>query len=332
MHSALPSVKYFAQKKFAFFFIATALFIAVVFFALRYQSSVETTVGETEHITLAAKNPDFSKDTDEDGLADWEERLVGTNPTNSDTDGDGVSDRKEVFAERDPTTKETASQLAGESGGEHNLTEEVAQSLFVDYLASKKSSSGPNPDALALSLAEQSVSSSLSELPTYSSAQIKTVPDGGEAGIRQYGNNLGAILQKHAFKTKHEALILRDAITTGDKSELEKLYPVAAAYGAVVYDLEKLTPPASVATLHAEFLTGFARMRYTIQTFTRTFEDPMATLISVRQYQENAELLYNAFSESELLFTKHGITFSGNEPGYFVTHAIDAALELVQKQ
>jgi hypothetical protein len=36
-------------------------------------------------------------DTDGDGLPDWFEILIGTNPFNRDTDGDGLTDFEEVF-------------------------------------------------------------------------------------------------------------------------------------------------------------------------------------------------------------------------------------------
>ena len=45
------------------------------------------------------------KDTDQDGLKDWEEALWKTNPKNPDTDGDGTSDGEEVNSGRDPNKK-----------------------------------------------------------------------------------------------------------------------------------------------------------------------------------------------------------------------------------
>ena len=41
-------------------------------------------------------------DTDQDGLADWEEVLWQTDKNNPDTDGDGTSDGEEITASRDP--------------------------------------------------------------------------------------------------------------------------------------------------------------------------------------------------------------------------------------
>ena len=52
-------------------------------------------------------NPKWNMDTDNDGLKDAEEELIGTNPNNPDTDGDGLNDKFEVEAGLDPTKKDS---------------------------------------------------------------------------------------------------------------------------------------------------------------------------------------------------------------------------------
>ena len=50
------------------------------------------------------EDPDFlDEDSDNDGLADAEERELGTNPTDRDSDGDGVTDYGEVCFGTNPT-------------------------------------------------------------------------------------------------------------------------------------------------------------------------------------------------------------------------------------
>lgn len=49
-----------------------------------------------------SNSPDFKFDTDNDGLQDVEEKMLGTDPANPDTDGDGVNDGQEVLRGTDP--------------------------------------------------------------------------------------------------------------------------------------------------------------------------------------------------------------------------------------
>lgn len=71
-------------------------------------------LGETQNITLTlVDTPDnqdpqrFSTDQDGDGLKDWQENLIGTNPQSNDTDGDGYSDARELRNCYDPKTPNT---------------------------------------------------------------------------------------------------------------------------------------------------------------------------------------------------------------------------------
>ena len=57
---------------------------------------------ELAHGCLDAKTPDADEDSDNDGLPNGLERLLGTDPCNPDTDGDGISDGDEVRAGSDP--------------------------------------------------------------------------------------------------------------------------------------------------------------------------------------------------------------------------------------
>ena len=47
--------------------------------------------------------PAQTSDSDGDGLTDWQEILLGTNPQLADTDGDGVNDKDELLAGTNPT-------------------------------------------------------------------------------------------------------------------------------------------------------------------------------------------------------------------------------------
>ena len=54
-------------------------------------------------------------DSDQDGLADAEEKTYGTDPQNTDTDGDGYSDGAEVTSGYDPTKPAPGDRIVAEN-------------------------------------------------------------------------------------------------------------------------------------------------------------------------------------------------------------------------
>lgn len=66
----------------------------------------------------------IKRDTDEDGIADFEEMVIGTNPFHWDTDGDGLSDGYELTYNMDPLS------ASGEHGCDMNLDGDFM--AFVD--------------------------------------------------------------------------------------------------------------------------------------------------------------------------------------------------------
>ena len=80
----------------------------------------------------------FDVDTDGDGLNDWEEAQLGTDPNKPDTDGDGMPDGWEVAHGLNPLINDSAADLDGD--GQSNLGEFQQGSDPSDYF------SGPNMD------------------------------------------------------------------------------------------------------------------------------------------------------------------------------------------
>ena len=91
-------MKQLAKNRYVFFGLL-AVFIAGVVFAaaefLNKPSSFSETASATRPIT-ARELALIDKDSDSDGLKDWEETLWKTDPKNPDSDGDSYLDGLEV--------------------------------------------------------------------------------------------------------------------------------------------------------------------------------------------------------------------------------------------
>ncbi|HEB01407.1 MAG TPA: hypothetical protein ENI16_00215, partial [Candidatus Portnoybacteria bacterium] len=84
----------------------------------------------------------FSKDKDNDGLSDREERKYGTDPDNPDTDGDGYLDGEEIASGYDPLKPAPYDVLAGAESTvprplPKNLTSQLAKSISEGIISAR---------------------------------------------------------------------------------------------------------------------------------------------------------------------------------------------------
>lgn len=76
---------------------------------------------DPRHDLSGAASPGLTTDTDNDGLTDWEELAIGTNPFDFDTDGDGLPDGYEILLSKTDPLMYSSASSGGVSDGEANL-------------------------------------------------------------------------------------------------------------------------------------------------------------------------------------------------------------------
>jgi hypothetical protein len=152
-------------------------------------------------------------DSDQDGLTDQEEKMIGTDPMKADTDGDGYSDGKEVESGYDPlkpapgdklmapasaNSKKAASSSAAAANAQNTLptgSESAGQTSSENLLASDAaldlSSDPKNPNLtnemigqlMQLTKEKASADSSFVENPTYSSEDYNQIAQKALASV-----------------------------------------------------------------------------------------------------------------------------------------------------
>lgn len=78
-----------------------------------------------------------SKDTDNDGLKDWQEELFKSDPLNPDTDGDGYLDGEEINSGFNPLVKSPGDKLTFYPlplGDRYNITKKVLSDEVIDSI------------------------------------------------------------------------------------------------------------------------------------------------------------------------------------------------------
>ena len=314
------------SKKFLVVVLA-ALIVLGAWFLASYKSNSNNdnnSSGKFSYISSLFKSND--KDSDNDGLMDWEEALWKTDPNNPDTDGDGTLDGQEINLGRDPLKPgpddklETSSLISQKfSSGESSLTQDLSMQFFSEYLKQKQLGN------LSEATKENLISSFMTNIQTgqtpdykaYSVSDINISYDNSSGAIKKYGNDMGAIIKKDSGPaTEHEIIIFQRAIETENENELQKLNEITDAYNKMSANGLLLQVPSNIANLHLSLINSFAGTANNLKNMQKIFTDPVLGGIGFEQYQKTASDMLETFRNINNFFTDKKVIFSTNEDGY----------------
>jgi hypothetical protein len=292
----------------------------------------DTTAAPTQPVArLTAEQQDFNeKDTDGDGVKDWEEELWGLSAVSDDTDGDGVRDADEIAemkARFDRLPYEFMSQASDDTGGASSISL-AGQLLISQFLSSKQTGidyTAENVESAAdLALTAGSGSQSY-RVFTISDITISGSLDA--TTLRAYVNNIAdALANKSGEPVKHELAIFigfgQSEDTTAFAAEMQE---TVARYEQSIGSVRAVAVPADLVTLHLSILNAMERVKTDLSTMATIGESPLAALSALGAYADDSSAMASAFETLRGIVTQQNITFSTTEPGYaFMTAAQQA--------
>ena len=285
-------------------------------------------------IQISARSQITKRDSDKDGLKDWEEELWGTNPNNPDTDEDGTNDGDEVDDNRNPTVAGPDDVFQGDifikqsssdfSSGGLTETEKFSQEFFAEYLSLKQSGVDLNEQEVQDFLINSTFEKAQVEIKkdSYTPTDLNIIQDDSVDAIKKYGNEMGNIIITYSIESENEAVILKRALENNDKEEIKKLEPIITAYKNHLDKFLNVPVPQSATITHLKIINSFSLIASTIEGMRAVFSDPLIALNSVAVYQDNAQELGDSFLGSNEYFKIKDISFDKNEAGYVFTHLI----------
>lgn len=289
--------------------ISGALLIALIMVGGAYVLSgpslwnSKVATAESTEALLAAY---ATKDTDSDGLPDWQETLYGTDLAKQDTDGDGIADAQAV---RDGLVKPSAlaSQLPQDPDGEGvsinelpgtdpapgSITERFSRSFFDQFVAA--SNGLPMDEATMQALIQKLLGQFSQEAAALLESRygVVSVRTNASATTIDYAASVEAIFRNNDLPAERsQPLPLMQAlIEEGDESARKNLIAVADAYRAMSSQLIALPVPPSMADEHLSLVRAFDELARSTRVISTYEQDPLGTLGALITYQESSNSL-----------------------------------------
>ncbi len=288
---SLPSKQFLIRGSIAIGIVAIVLIVQTDWFRALFHKSP---------LPPAASNKtvgDFvSQDSNGNGIADWEEKLWGLDPTALYTNG---VPNKQVIEERKKALGITAADAPA------NETDALARELLT--ITTALGTSGELTDESLASIGARLAESVEFQqyVNHYSLKDIQTVPTTG-ASLQQYYGAFGTIALKHA-NSASEIDILVTALESGDFSGIERLEPIIEEYTRYARELVSLPVPVGLQRQHLEITNSIHGFSVALRYMTELSDNGANALAGVALYKISDARLFTASEEMRTYFTRYGI-------------------------
>lgn len=265
-----------------------------------------------------------ARDSDRDGLLDWEEIIYGTDQTAQDTDADGTGDGAEVALGRDPKVPNTAKEgetpndllsvIAGPKFATSSTDQEgLMKNFYAEYLKNAGtqireatfnelvSKFNPNEFGIAVTLADLNITT-----------------DNTPEAVKAYVNEFGAVIDKytlHPFRDETE--ILQEALQKKDSHVLKELQIASVGYRNFSEDLRKIKVPSEVADVHLGIVNAYDVMGRACRAMVFMFDDPIRGSGAYEAYMTHRMNLIPAYGLVIIFTREKGVTFNEGDPGHY---------------
>ena len=273
-----------------------AVVFLVVLFLLKTPTSRDATDPESTNQGLsysgnAAIGDLIAKDTDLDGVLDWEESLWGTDPTKKDTNDDGTADSVEIEKLKAAEGKNEQASLQGDE--KLTKTDEFSQELFATIVTLNQNGTIDKStiDKLSTSLVDRIQNSPPEKI--YTLSDIKIANEDSVRAVTNYNNAMGLIAK--GYKGIDGVIeVLREFVSGGDNPDvgvLSKLDLIIDNINKTANDMLEISVPQKLAQYHLNVINVLKRIVENLNGIKLYENDPIVSIGAVSQYINNIPLL-----------------------------------------
>lgn len=255
------------------------------------------TIRVSEDITVSDI---ISKDTNLNGIPDWEESLWGLNPT-----VDGQKNKEYIENKRKTMSPTGDSEAAGAEP--ENETSTLAREFFSSFMALKQEGT-LNTNAV------DNISSSIAmkvgdtDLPdTYLSNQIKVV-DSNKKNLLKYQSDLEKLFNK--YKTANlgnELAIMGDAMQNDEPGDTAELATIANTYRTLAKEMSKIPTPKNVAKDHLGLVNSYEKTGTAVEKMSDVLENPIVATTGTIMYARYIKEIEGIVESIKTTFIDNGI-------------------------
>ncbi len=268
-----------------------------------------TNLGQQNDLLVIQKieGGDLNADTDGDGLKNWEEALLGTNPNIKDNPNQNIegstSPQFTPIAKDDPLNDV------------NNLTAQFSKNAYTmaSYLNSNGVSDNQTIDEVSKGLISGEITKLL--IKKYTVDDLKNVDKNDTTTLKNYGNQLANYVDT-SFKiilNIDEEKILNTYTQSKDAKDLSKLKTKIDSLETLQSNLKNMIVPKVAAQNHLNILNSTASYIAILKNINTVNTDPIRAVVGYKALPQILLNFFNNFIDLNKFFKENKVTFSNNE-------------------
>ncbi|MFI5260209.1 MAG: hypothetical protein ACHQU0_00190 [Candidatus Paceibacteria bacterium] len=277
-----------------------------------------------------------TRDSNGDGLPDWEKSLYGIpmNATTTDyfklgmTDGEAVARGlivpKAIADIHVATSSADASSNVDPSlppaPADSTLTAAFAQNFFTLFMAARQANGDADLSESQMNdvanQAMNTLTTSIKPASDFKSLHDLTISDSSTDSFREFAVNAEAVLLKNTSNAKKTDIdYLKDAIENNDATAFPHIASMAKMYRDSAAGLAVLPVPKELAASDLMFINTLMRESQLDDDFIQVNSDPLTAMLALQQYESVATALGKSFIDIGNIYAAAGVTLPAGTPG-----------------
>ncbi|MCX6789916.1 MAG: hypothetical protein NTV60_00100 [Candidatus Kaiserbacteria bacterium] len=322
-------------------FFSVVIVVGAYFLARGIQSPSVTQASEESALLHAIA----TRDSDADGLPDWEESLYGTDPHIADTFKLGMTDGEAVTrglivpkAIADIRVATSSAAFLGTNdlpspAADGSLTATFAQNFFTLFIAAKQTAGGADLSESEMNdVATQALNSLISSVKIASDFKAErdlSISNSTPDAFKAFAKSAETVLMNNTADATTTALkYLKSALEHNDTTAFPHILSIAKAYRDTAAGFAALPVPKELVADDLLLINAMMRLGGIIADFARANEDPLVAILALKQYPTVVQSMGAAFVNIGKAYATNGIVLPVGTPGAsFVNLADDTAKE-----
>ncbi len=272
-----------------------------------------------------------AKDSDSDGLPDWEEALYGLDPNNAHsfspnvTDGEAVAQglvKPKFVTQADSTTTATSTTdlPPGITAAPGSITEQFSQTLFSDYMTQSAQGGSIMSDTDIDAFAQQEMQTFAQNHTNQSTYDISSVHISSESGVpalTTYAAAAQAAFAANTTPTTESGIdYFSDYVEKNDASALTKVAAIGAADTNIGHAMIAMSVPSEAQYAHLEIANALINLGVDFTNMGTMNSDPLRAYLGLSNYQSDAGALTKGFIDMNRIFQADSVTIPQGNSGH----------------